>query len=127
MLMFCVGLIMTGTLALLPTMLQNLMTYPALTTGLVMAPRGIGTMAAMFLVARLIKPGGSYIALLFPLDQHKGGPPFAVSAEEEEVNGADEGSSRAATPLAGQGSASAARPLHAGVLAETPGTRGRDH
>src|SRR5690349_23454794 len=33
-LMFCGGLIMTGTLALLPTMLQNLMNYPALTTGL---------------------------------------------------------------------------------------------
>ena len=35
LLMFCVGLIMTGTSALLPTMLQNLMNYPALTTGLV--------------------------------------------------------------------------------------------
>ena len=34
------------------------------------------------LVARLIKPGGAYIALLFPLDQHKGGPPFSVSADE---------------------------------------------
>src|SRR5207248_3643087 len=53
-LMFTVGLIMTGTLALLPTMLQNLMNYPALTTGLVMAPRGLGTMIAMFVVARLI-------------------------------------------------------------------------
>src|ERR1700749_3863023 len=53
-LMFTVGLIMTGTLALLPTMLQNLMNYPALTTGLVTAPRGIGSMAAMFLVAPLI-------------------------------------------------------------------------
>ena len=41
-LMFCVGLILTGILALLPTMLQNLMNYPALTTGLVTAPRGIG-------------------------------------------------------------------------------------
>ena len=51
LLMFCGGLIMTGTLALLPTMLQNLMNYPALTTGLVTAPRGIGSMAAMFLVA----------------------------------------------------------------------------
>jgi hypothetical protein len=30
---------MTGTLALLPTMLQNLMNYPSLTTGLVTAPR----------------------------------------------------------------------------------------
>ena len=54
MLVFCAGLIMTGTLALLPTMLQNLMNYPALTTGLVTAPRGIGSMAAMFLVAPLI-------------------------------------------------------------------------
>src|SRR5215471_15073272 len=45
---------MTGTLALLPTMLQNLMNYPALTTGLITAPRGVGSMAAMFLVAPLI-------------------------------------------------------------------------
>ena len=33
-------------------------------------------------VARLLKPGGTYIALLFPLDEHVGGPPFAVSAPE---------------------------------------------
>ena len=33
-------------------------------------------------VARLIKPGGTFVALLFPLDQHKGGPPFAVSLDE---------------------------------------------
>jgi hypothetical protein len=33
----------------LPTMLQNLMSYPALTTGLVTMPRGFGAMAAMFL------------------------------------------------------------------------------
>jgi DHA2 family multidrug resistance protein len=54
LLMFCGGLIMTGTLALLPTMPQNLMNYPALTTGMVTMPRGIGSMAAMFLVAPLI-------------------------------------------------------------------------
>jgi len=53
-LMFLVGLIMNGTLALLPTMLQDLMGYPVLTTGLVTAPRGIGSMIAMFAVARLI-------------------------------------------------------------------------
>jgi hypothetical protein len=45
LLVFCAGLIMTGTLALLPTMLQNLMNYPALTTGLVTAPRGVGSTA----------------------------------------------------------------------------------
>jgi DHA2 family multidrug resistance protein len=53
-LMFFVGGILSGTLALVPTMLQSLMNYPVFTTGLVTAPRGIGTMAAMFLVGRLI-------------------------------------------------------------------------
>jgi len=64
-LMFTVGLIMTGTLALLPTMLQNLMNYPALTTGLVMAPRGLGTMVAMFLVGRLINRVDARLIILF--------------------------------------------------------------
>jgi len=49
------GLIMSGTMALMPTMLQNLMNDPALTTGLVMHAR-LGTMIAMFVVARLINP-----------------------------------------------------------------------
>ena len=65
--MFCGGLIMTGTNALLPTMLQNLMNYPALTTGLVAMPRGIGAMAAMFLVARLINRVDSRLIILFGL------------------------------------------------------------
>jgi DHA2 family multidrug resistance protein len=34
-------------------MLQDLLNYPVVTTGLVTAPRGIGTMIAMILVARL--------------------------------------------------------------------------
>ena len=34
------------------------------------------------LVTRLLKPGGIYIDLAFPLDRRKGGPPFAVSAAE---------------------------------------------
>jgi DHA2 family multidrug resistance protein len=54
LLMFCVGLIMSTNSALLPTMMQNLMGYPALTTGLVSVPRGIGVMVAMFMVGRLI-------------------------------------------------------------------------
>jgi MFS transporter, DHA2 family, multidrug resistance protein len=53
-LMFFVGAILSGTLALLPTMLQSLMNYPVFTTGLVTAPRGVGTMAAMFIVGRLV-------------------------------------------------------------------------
>jgi SAM-dependent methyltransferase len=34
------------------------------------------------LVTRLLKPAAIYIALAFPLDGRKGGPPFAVSASE---------------------------------------------
>jgi MFS transporter, DHA2 family, multidrug resistance protein len=53
-LMFFIGVIMFATLALQPTMLQQLMNYPVATAGLVTAPRGIGTMVAMFLVGRII-------------------------------------------------------------------------
>ena len=52
-LMFLIGMPLYGTMTLLPTMLQDLLKYPVMTTGLVTAPRGIGTMIAMFLVARL--------------------------------------------------------------------------
>jgi DHA2 family multidrug resistance protein len=67
LLMFLVGLIMNGTLALVPTMLQDLMNYPVLTTGLVTAPRGIGSMIAMFAVARLINRVDNRLIILFGL------------------------------------------------------------
>jgi len=51
---FTIGIILLATLALLPPFLQNLMGFPVVTTGLVLAPRGIGSMAAMFLVGRLV-------------------------------------------------------------------------
>jgi len=54
LLMFAIGGILSGTLALVPTMLQGLMNYPVFTTGLVTAPRGVGTMLSMFLVGRLV-------------------------------------------------------------------------
>lgn len=66
-LMFMVGLIMNGTLALLPTMLQDLMNYPVLTTGLVTAPRGVGSMIAMFVVARMIDRIDNRLIILFGL------------------------------------------------------------
>jgi DHA2 family multidrug resistance protein len=53
-LIFVVGIILYATLALLPPMLQNLMDYPVTTSGLVLMPRGVGTMAAMLVVGRLI-------------------------------------------------------------------------
>jgi MFS transporter, DHA2 family, multidrug resistance protein len=52
--MFGVGMILSGTLALMPSMMQELMNYPVFDAGWMMAPRGFGTMLAMFLVARII-------------------------------------------------------------------------
>jgi DHA2 family multidrug resistance protein len=49
-----VGLTYYASLALQPPYLQNLMGYPIVTAGLVLGPRGVGTMAAMLLVGRLI-------------------------------------------------------------------------
>jgi MFS transporter, DHA2 family, multidrug resistance protein len=51
---FVIGVVMFATLALLPPMLQDLMNYPVLTTGLVTAPRGIGTLVAMLVAPRLM-------------------------------------------------------------------------
>jgi MFS transporter, DHA2 family, multidrug resistance protein len=53
--MSAVGLVLFATLALLPPLLQELMNYPVVTTGLVTAPRGIGTLLAMLVVARITK------------------------------------------------------------------------
>src|SRR5947209_2489662 len=48
-----VGLTYFASMALQPPFLENLMSYPIITAGLVMGPRGVGTMAAMLLVGRL--------------------------------------------------------------------------
>lgn len=50
---FVVGVILLTTMALLPPFLQGLMGYPVLDVGFLLAPRGIGTMVAMFTVGRL--------------------------------------------------------------------------
>jgi len=51
---FIVGITYLASLALLTPFLQTLMGYPVVTAGIVMGPRGLGTMACMFLVGRLI-------------------------------------------------------------------------
>jgi MFS transporter, DHA2 family, multidrug resistance protein len=51
---FIVGAVLFATLALLPPLLQDLLNYPVVTTGLVTAPRGMGTLAAMFIVGRMM-------------------------------------------------------------------------
>jgi DHA2 family multidrug resistance protein len=50
--MFAMGTILVSTSALMAPWLQGLGNYPVETAGLVMAPRGIGTMGAMMLAGR---------------------------------------------------------------------------
>ena len=54
MLIFMVGVILLATLALLTPYLQHMMGYPIVTAGLVMGPRGIGTMVAMVIIGRIV-------------------------------------------------------------------------
>lgn len=49
-----VGVVLYGTTALMPLFLQNLMGYSAMLSGMAVSPRGLGSMVAMVLVARLI-------------------------------------------------------------------------
>ncbi len=51
---FIVGIVLFATLALLPPLLHDLMNYPVVLTGLVTSPRGMGTLAAMFIVSRMV-------------------------------------------------------------------------
>jgi DHA2 family multidrug resistance protein len=51
---FILGAILFATMALLPALLQGLLGFPVVHTGLLMAPRGIGTMLAMVLVGRMM-------------------------------------------------------------------------
>ncbi|MBN8999214.1 MAG: MFS transporter, partial [Rhizobiales bacterium] len=64
---FIIGIILLATMALLPPMLQNLYGYPVITTGIILAPRGVGTMAAMLLVGRLMGKIDPRLLILFGL------------------------------------------------------------
>ncbi|HVU23697.1 MAG TPA: MDR family MFS transporter [Opitutus sp.] len=51
---FVIGVILLATLALLAPFLQTLLGYPVLDAGVLLAPRGVGTMIAMVIVGRLM-------------------------------------------------------------------------
>jgi DHA2 family multidrug resistance protein len=53
--MVVIGVVLFGTMALVTPFMQHVVGYPILTTGLLLAGRGIGTLAAMMLVGRLMK------------------------------------------------------------------------
>jgi DHA2 family multidrug resistance protein len=51
---FFIGILLFSTMALLPPMMQVLLGYPVLTSGLVSVPRGLGSFVAMFAVGQLV-------------------------------------------------------------------------
>jgi len=49
-----IGLTYYASMALQPPYLQELMNYPVITSGIIMGPRGVGTMVSMLVVGRLV-------------------------------------------------------------------------
>jgi len=62
--MFTVGMTLLASLSLLPPYLENLANYPVEYTGIVMAPRGLGTAAAILLIGRLTNRVDARLLLL---------------------------------------------------------------
>ncbi|MES2603477.1 MAG: DHA2 family efflux MFS transporter permease subunit [Pseudomonadota bacterium] len=50
---FVVGIVLLATMALLPPFMQNLMGYSVVDVGMILAPRGVGTLLAMTIVSRI--------------------------------------------------------------------------
>jgi DHA2 family multidrug resistance protein len=62
-----VGLLVFSVLALLPPLLENLMGYPVITTGLVTAPRGVGSLISMFIGGRVVGKIDTRLIIIFGL------------------------------------------------------------
>jgi DHA2 family multidrug resistance protein len=50
----CIGVLLFAGAAVLPTLLQNMLNYTVMHTGIVQLPRGVGSFLAMFLVGRMM-------------------------------------------------------------------------
>ena len=63
-LMIVMGIVLYGTIALLPLFLQTLMGYPAVESGMAVSPRGFGAVTSMLIVGRLInRVRGRYLVM----------------------------------------------------------------
>jgi DHA2 family multidrug resistance protein len=54
LLMTIMGIVLYGTIALLPLFLQTMMGYPAVQSGMAVSPRGIGSIISMIIIGRLV-------------------------------------------------------------------------
>jgi DHA2 family multidrug resistance protein len=64
---FVVGVVLLTTMALLPPYMQNLMGYSVMDVGMILAPRGIGTLVAMMIVGRIANRVDQRYLMLFGL------------------------------------------------------------
>lgn len=64
---FIVGIILLATMALMPPFMQSLMGYPVIDVGLLLAPRGVGTLIAMFVVGKIANKVDPRITIMFGL------------------------------------------------------------
>jgi DHA2 family multidrug resistance protein len=65
--MTLIMLVYYGSMALTPQMLQGELNYPVLTAGLIMAPRGLGTIAAILVVNKATQLVGARVLIGFGL------------------------------------------------------------
>jgi len=64
-LMVVMGIVLYGTIALLPLFLQTLLGYPAVASGMAVSPRGLGAIVSMLIVGRLIGKIRSRYLIMF--------------------------------------------------------------
>ena len=64
-LMTAMGIVLYGTIAMVPLFLQTLMGYPAVASGMAVSPRGFGAIASMILVGRIINKVDGRILIAF--------------------------------------------------------------
>jgi MFS transporter, DHA2 family, multidrug resistance protein len=65
MLMTVIGVVLYGTIALLPLFLQTMMGYPAVQSGMAVSPRGIGSIISMIIIGRLVGKIDSRYLIIF--------------------------------------------------------------
>jgi len=64
---FIVMMVIFATMTLQPTMLQSLMGYPVITAGMLMMPRGFGSIIGMFVAGRLVRHVDPRVIILMGL------------------------------------------------------------
>jgi len=65
MLMTIIGVVLYGTIALLPLFLQTMLGYPAVQSGMAVSPRGIGSIISMIIIGRLVGKIDSRYLIIF--------------------------------------------------------------